>query len=188
MAAKQTSRECLNCGVTFIVTSRKPNKKFCSLRCSRVTGPRNLSDRFLAKVHKTDTCWLWTGSMRGYGYGKMKVNGEEIAAHRVSYANAFGPFDESLFVCHHCDVPSCVNPAHLFLGTHDDNMRDCKEKGRQKTGNHKGPANGRAILSVEQVKSIRADTRASHLVALDYGVKPITIRAIRTGRNWSSVR
>ena len=75
-------------------------------------------------------CWLWTaGGIKG-GYGMMTWNGKLILAHRISYELANGPFPKELCVCHSCDNPPCVNPAHLFLGTNQDNVDDKNRKGR----------------------------------------------------------
>lgn len=86
--------------------------------------------RFWAKVNKTDTCWLWTASTSRHGYGNYQLDGRPIRAHRLSYYLGKGPIASNLSVCHHCDTPACVNPAHLFLGSHTENMRDCIAKGR----------------------------------------------------------
>lgn len=76
-------------------------------------------------------CWLWTGHLSDWGYGTLHVgNGKEVKAHRLAWELAYGPIPPKMHVCHRCDVTSCVNPAHLFLGTNADNMRDCLAKGR----------------------------------------------------------
>lgn len=88
-------------------------------------------DRFNAKVDKTDTCWLWTGSTRSkMHYGWFKVNGKRKAAHRFAYETFNGPIAEGKIIMHTCDTPKCVNPSHLIQGTHKDNIRDMFAKGR----------------------------------------------------------
>ena len=77
-----------------------------------------------------DLCWEWKGYLNAQGYGHIKAGGVRYFAHRFSYRLAYGDFDQSLFVCHHCDNPKCVRPDHLFVGTRSDNMKDCTEKRR----------------------------------------------------------
>ena len=75
-------------------------------------------------------CWLWMESDCGMGYGTFHWRGGRTKAHRVSYEMYVGHVPNGIHVLHRCDNPACVNPEHLFLGTHQDNMTDKKEKGR----------------------------------------------------------
>ena len=97
-------------------------------------------DRFMQKVNKTETCWLWTGALNSRGYGSFGVYGKATSAHRYSYEHFKGKIPEGMIVCHSCDVPACVNPDHLWVGTYLDNSRDCIRKGRfrQSAGNPHG--------------------------------------------------
>jgi len=89
----------------------------------------NILKRFNAKYYINDTgCWLWRGSDR-FNYGTFYMNRKIHYAHRVSYELFVGQIPRKLMVCHSCDVKSCVNPSHLFLGTQKDNMKDYGLKG-----------------------------------------------------------
>lgn len=87
-------------------------------------------------------CWIWLGATKGnvplreYGHlitgSRQDDSRKTVAAHRASYEAYIGPIPEGMFVCHHCDTPSCVNPAHLFIGTRQDNVDDRERKGRNK--------------------------------------------------------
>ena len=88
---------------------------------------RQLFDR---SVVRTDTCWLWIGAKQGGGYGTTRYRGRQMTAHRASYIEFCGLIPVGLLVLHKCDVRHCVNPQHLFLGTHADNAQDCVAKGR----------------------------------------------------------
>lgn len=94
-------------------------------------------DRFWAKVRKTDTCWLWTASTMGGGYGQFRVPGRSAYAHRFSYELAYGDIPLGLVIDHTCSVPCCVNPAHLQAVTQGENTLRTWRRGRthnQNTG------------------------------------------------------
>jgi len=96
---------------------------------------KNEHIRFLEKVNKTTTCWQWIGSKYrgGYGHFRRFLDGKwkMYKAHRYAYEYFIGPTN-GLLVCHYCDNPSCVNPEHLWLGTHKQNTKDMENKGRWK--------------------------------------------------------
>ncbi len=132
-------------------------------------------------------CWLWLGSVNALGYGMMSAPGRGAqAAYRMAWEMANGPIPKGMCVCHKCDVPSCINPQHLWLGTHIDNMADKYRKGR--SNNPKGEAHGRAKLTEEAVREIRISPRAPKVIAAKYGVSPTQIYAIRAGLRWTHVR
>lgn len=75
-------------------------------------------------------CWLFDGGVDKDGYGKIKVKGVTWRAHRYAYCLEHGEIPDDMLVCHTCDVPSCINPAHMFLGTNADNLADMAVKGK----------------------------------------------------------
>jgi len=118
-------------------------------------------------IHVTDSgCWEWARSRKSTGYGVTYRNGRQILAHRLAYETAVGPIPDGMFVCHHCDNPPCINPAHLFLGNHRDNVRDCIAKGRFRGGGIPGQKHV-AKLTLHQREQIVL------LYQAGMGVKPI---------------
>ena len=140
---------------------------------------------FWGKVDKTGGCWLWRGNLSPgrYRYGRFSNGrGQWLRAHRIAWELTNGPIPAGLFLCHRCDTPACVNPDHLFLGTHADNMADRGAKGRQL----KGERHHKAKLTAAQVADIRARygrIRVGYLAAA-YGVNRSTIHRIVRGGGW----
>ena len=155
---------------------------------------KSLEERFWAKAEKRgpQECWPWTAATV-QGYGVINAGGHKsrmLRAPRVSWEIHHGPIPRGLCVCHRCDNPSCVNPAHLFLGTRLANARDRSAKGRDpdsKTTRRVGETNGRAILTEDDVREIRRKTEPIKVQAARFGVCQGTIEAIRGRRLWRHV-
>jgi len=158
--------------------------------------------RFWSKVNKNGPavshvdglgpCWLWKGSVRWNGYGKMKVGDRTPYAHRISWKIHNGPIPAGMCALHRCDTPACVNPAHLFLGTHADNARDMRGKGRDSRGSR----HPNAKLKEADILEIRAQyadgrSRVAGIkggeLAKRFGVNPVTISEIVNGKRWRHV-
>lgn len=135
---------CQGCGVTFSRAARAWVGPFCSRPCAAESyrHPKlPLDEALWGRVDRSggaDACWTWTAGVEQDGYGILWRGKTYLRAHRVSWELAHGPIPEGMNVLHRCDVPACVNPAHLFLGTQQDNVADRHAKGRDATGLRNG--------------------------------------------------
>jgi DNA-binding CsgD family transcriptional regulator len=135
-------------------------------------------------------CWNWTGckyKWKGEERPVMKLNGKTIKPYRLIMNHLFGAFSSSVFVCHHCDNPICVNPKHLFLGTAKDNVRDCHRKGRN--ADFRGEKHPRVKLTAKNVIEIRQMLIAKDTcveIAKRFGIAASTVSKIKQGTRWSS--
>ncbi len=156
-----------------------------------------LAERLLAHVSPEPNtgCWLFVASDKNR-YPRMRMGaGRQESVHRISWELSRGPVPDGLSVCHRCDVPPCVNPAHLFLGTQADNVHDMIRKGR---ANHppppshkhraRGEAHGSAKLSAAQVRAIHdavlLSGERSSRVAARYSVSPTLVCRIAAEKIW----
>jgi transposase len=146
---------------------------------------RDPEERFWNNVEKggEDECWEWQGALSQGGYGKIKINGKHWRAHRYAYKLAASEPGERI-VCHHCDNPSCVNPNHLYAGSHKDNAEDRVDRGRQARGEeHKV-----SKLSREQVLHARALYRGYEKTFVElaemFGVTYEAIQYAVRGQTW----
>lgn len=152
-------------------------------------------ERFWAKVRRSEGCWEWTGARQPTGYGHFGVNGRTVGAHRFSFELANGPIPAGVYICHSCDNPPCVNPAHLFIGSPTDNVGDMSAKGRARAPGPRRPSRGAdrwsAKLSEADVIAIRASYAAGGIsqraIAERYGVRQSSVSRALAGRRWAAV-
>lgn len=165
-------------------------------------GKRNFTmlERLEAKVVRVpwSGCWIFMGALNDAGYGVIGKDGGRGAgnerAHRATYEAFVGPITGGLFVCHHCDVPACCNPDHLFLGTNAENMADCRAKGRDSKPPRNphviGAAHPGAKLSDHKVAEIRrlaANGEDQRSLAARFRVSETSVSRIVRGLRWRHV-
>lgn len=135
---------------------------------------------FYSMPEPNSGCTLWLGPISSTGYGRMYQAGREIGAHCVAYEFAKGPLPEGMFVCHRCHLLSCVNPDHLYAGTHDDRMAN-----RVARGNHMfGERHGRAKITEAEALFIKEAPGKQGDIAAKFGISQAGVWAIKAGVNW----
>lgn len=177
--SNQRKRKC-NCNYCKkeFFPQKKGAGRFCSLKC-----------RFLDKIEKTETCWIWKAGKNknkwGKRYGTFQMGEKLMLAHRVSYELFKGKIPKGKLVCHQCDNEVCVNPSHLWLGSYKDNMKDMVYK---KRGNYvKGGKNPAAKLTedeVEKIKELHIEGVMINDIAKTFGVTRHCIQHILNGKTW----
>lgn len=143
----------------------------------------------LADLGYKTPCWKWTGCLDYYGYGVIKFNGRNCSAHRYSAIIHHGhPGSEKLLACHKCDNPACVNPEHIYWGTHKRNTLDMIERGR--AFHPRGEATHNATLTNEKVleiRRLRAVNTPYQKIAEIVGASKTSVMAVARGRTWKHV-
>lgn len=164
----------------------------CVAATRRMYGRLTPAARFWRKVDKSGECWEWRGALVRRGYGAFTVTaGVLLRAHRVAWVFTRGAIPPGKFICHRCDNPACVRPAHLFVGDALSNAQDRQRKGRSRAP--RGENHGRAKLSWASVKAIRAEYERGRnrfqpgnrrMLAARYGIKPSVIRDVVNRKTW----
>ena len=146
---------------------------------------KSIKERLLESIDIIGDCWLWNrkGTTR---YGMISINSKNRRVNRVAYETFCGKIPEGMCVCHACDNPKCINPKHLWLGTHKENMIDCKNKGRARAPvGEKQHSNKLTESQVLEIRKIFKSGSASYKKeAKRFGVDPKNIYCIVKGLTW----
>ena len=133
-------KSCPICGVKF---RSKGTNKACSIKCRII----------LHSVKDKNGCWIWSKMIYPNGYGRIYVQGNYVLAHRASYEAFRGLIPKGKCVCHKCDNHLCINPNHLWIGTHEENMQDCRQKHRNVHG-ERSPECRLTDCQIEEMRSL----------------------------------
>lgn len=211
-----TELNCRTCGKIFTTTRashKGRNPTFCSNKCKRCLIDKNdirlkwrlgkgfwqiasdeeklhkLKELYEKNVIKTDSgCWGWKNKLMDNGYAKIGMGvGKIITAHRLSWILHYGNIPNGMNVLHSCDQRDCSKISHLFIGDHDDNMKDMVNKSRQMKGlNHycvKLDEN-----KVREIKKLIKDGYGNYAISKMFNVNSGTIQNISIGRTWKHVK
>lgn len=127
-------------------------------------------------VKSVNGCWNWTGYKNKNGYGQMRSKGKMVSAHRFSYEHHKGTIPEGISVLHRCNNPACVNPEHLYLGDHKQNMKD-----RLMSGNYpRGEEHPNSKFTDDVVAMVRSESGTNKAISQKYGVSVTQVRNIRS--------
>jgi len=148
-----------------------------------------IETRLLSWTDKTDSCWLWRGYRDRNGYGQLTINKQTRKSHRVSWEIFRGPIPADKCVLHKCDVGSCINPDHLYLGTKADNTRDALERNRLRPP--VGERNWRCKLTekrVTEIRKLRASGMMLKHLEKKFGISNGQISQIANHKAWKHVK
>jgi len=187
---------CENCGHEFSRDKRNTwahwaKAKFCSRQCfgqmhAKLAAANRppMAEVFSKWVDKSGDCWLWTGARDKDGYGIFSYARKSYRAPVIALELDGRPVPAGKLACHECDHPPCVNPAHLYPGTHEQNMADAVRRQRTNAGERCYAAK----LTSEDVAGIRASDLSAPELASQYGVTRSNISMIKSGRTWRHVQ
>ena len=184
---KLETRECCHCGKGFTKPAHYFRRRikegranlYCSAACSSLSQRRQRNP-VTHNYRVENGCWIWQGIVNGSGYGQTSlIGGKSMTAHRAAWITANGEIPNGLHVLHKCDTPLCINPDHLFLGTHADNMADRTKKLRTNSK--------LTIAAVTEIRSMHKEGRSVASLAKEHGVSPGAIYSIVNRRTWRHV-
>lgn len=185
------TKNCLRCGKEFGPGKYPQNfsrQRYCSQECGRKHNKFDYWKALEVMWSKIDRdgpggCWLWKGSTNNMGYATLWIEEKLVAIHRFMYQLAHGNIRKDQWCLHKCDVPACVNPSHIFLGTAKDNAQDMRSKGRSRyTGSHN--------LTPDEVREIRRMRDAgmdNAKIGERFGIDQMSISRIYNRRSYANI-
>lgn len=173
---------------------RGQRQRFVAGHATKLREPRPIAERFWEKVdvRGPNDCWEWKAAKGPSGHGQFRIGSKRdgtqrsIPAARVAYELTYGPMKEGLEACHKCDNPPCCNPAHIFAGTHQDNMDDMVAKGRNAKG-EKYPQTKLKADDVRQIRQLCADGMSQESVGKQFGISQASVWFIVTRKRWKHI-
>jgi len=206
----ETKRYCVDCGKELVSLTAARCRPCTSKYHGTLHKEEPIGQKFWAKIDRNGPivsyvgtpCWIWQGARDTHGYGQLRINRALTLVHRFSYELHYGPILENMAVCHSCDTRLCINPAHLWLGTKGDNVRDMEKKGRayhprgENSGARKKPetrARGERQGSAKLTNKSVIEIRESHpkitynQLAGQYHVSRTTIVRIVKRESWKHI-
>lgn len=192
---------CEQCGKEFHVylSGIQRGTKYCSQSCA---GKMNYKDkpcfhndtpqeRFFKGIsdqNHPNGCWIWDGLRNKAGYGRIRLKYSDKTCHRYSWELHNGLIPKDKIVCHHCDVTSCVNPSHLYLGTHQDNANDRsnRNRGRDQAGSKHNMAK-LTEAQVLQIKEKLINGATANQIMGEYSVSRMTVSNIKLSKSWKHI-
>lgn len=150
----------------------------------RYTSLHEAFEKNISQIIPNEKCMPWEGFVLENGYGQLSFKGKRYLAHRLSYIYYYGEIPAGVFVCHHCDTRNCVNPSHLFLGTHRENMQDMARKGRIKGEKH--PMAKMSNDNIVLMRSLHPSMPQAKLASL-FHISQTQVSDILSRKSWSHI-
>ena len=132
-------------------------------------------------------CWIWQGEIDQYGYGQLYIGGSKLSTHRLSYELFNGEILPKMDICHSCDVKHCVNPNHLWMGTHRENMQDASKKGIMPRGERAGQSKLKNNDVIEMIGLYKTGNYSTYALGKQFGIDASTAYDVIVGNTWKHI-
>ena len=178
----------------IVIDKWKKGVIHCSNKCAGISKTRDLDSQKRDIIHRIlenisineNGCWEWNKSKSKSGYAKIWYRGSTMRGNRVSYLAFIGDIPEGILVCHHCDNRSCINPDHLFLGTHKDNCHDSIQKCRHAHG-EKSSKSKLKSEHITEIRKLYSSGISQEKISKKYNVNQSCISSIILKKTWNHI-